>query len=111
MLGFADRTLTTLRALPGAAYLDMSTNLSGTGLPEVHRYYEAIRRYIGDVRDAKNVRSTVPAFAFTRSGVGVCVQSSISDILSLALWSAVAIWVSIVALSHYDVRVKEVGQP
>lgn len=110
MLGFANRTLVTLRTLPSAAYLDMSTNLAGTGLPEVARYYDAIRRYMGDVRDAQKSRSAVPAFTFVRSSLGICVQSSITDILSLVLWSVVAFWFAVVTFSRYDVRVKEAGQ-
>lgn len=110
MSGLGRRTMAAIRIFPGAAYLDMSTNLAGTGLPEVFGYYHAIRRYMAVVRDAQKAKSAIPAFSFSRSNLADCLQSSVADVLSLAIWSAVAFWISVILLSRYDVRVKEAGQ-
>jgi ABC-type transport system involved in multi-copper enzyme maturation permease subunit len=107
MLAFADRTLERLRVFPGAAYVDLSANLAGTGVVEMPRYYSAINRYVQDVQAARQQGIKVPALAFARSGLGACVQGSVTDAISLVSWGVAALCLAFVAFSRYDVRVKE----
>ena len=110
MLRFTDLTLKVLRLLPGAAYVDLSTNLAGTGVAEMASYYSAMQRYIGAVIAAREQKEEAPSFSFTRSPLGDCLHSSIVAIVSLMAWAVAALWSAGVALFHYDVRTKEVGQ-
>jgi len=74
---FSGLTLAALRMFPGAAYVDLSANLAGTGILDMSRYYMAIQRYMGNVAAAREQRIEAPAFAFVRSDLGPCVQSAI----------------------------------
>ena len=107
VLAFSGLTLTALRVFPGAAYVDLSANLAGTGVLDMSRYYVAIQRYMGDVVAAREQRIGAPAFAFVRSDLGTCVQSAIPDVVGLVVWCAVSLWLAVVALSRYDVRTLE----
>ena len=73
-------------------------------------YYSAMQRYIGAVIAAREQKEEAPSFSFTRSPLGDCLHSSIVAIVSLMAWAVAALWSAGVALFHYDVRTKEVGQ-
>ena len=110
VLSFSGRTVGMLRLLPGTAYVDLSTSLSGTGLLELPGYYGAIQRYMRAVLDARKARVEIPMFTFQRAAIEACVQHATYGALSLVLWSTAAFWLSVVVFARTDVRAREVGQ-